>query len=473
MGFQSEFFMDRVFLVASGMLNAKKWNNKFAKKHYYLNYGLLSIATKMKSIGYNPIQVHGNFTEPEDTLSHLFHLGLEKTAYPLFLSITSFFAVPWAKRFSKTLKTQLPEIKLVVGGRWVVKNREQWIANEIPQVDLIVSGLAEGIIKNLFEKETYNCGEHPAILEIPYSNSSESLPIDCLDYSLLDESEKYPPSIEISRGCGMGCAYCEERAFKLTSIKSPELISKQYKHLCDIYKTNTLTPYFEASFFRPRKDWALELINVRKHYSETYQWRCESRADMFYDELTSLLVRGGFKVIDLGLESASPTQLLRMNKTRNPKRYLDKASGFIKFAASLGVWIKVNILLFFGESTNSISETMEWLDKHRDYIKGVSVGPIIAFGQEQEANTFLDAYRDTGASIARTETDICGVSRLNLSKEIDYSRSSELALEISREFMTQKDYFDLKSFSYLPRDYTYNDFCHDLKDYDNDLPFKV
>jgi len=49
--------MNRVFLVASGMLNAKKWDNQFAKKHYYLNYGLLSIATKMKAFGYEPIQV--------------------------------------------------------------------------------------------------------------------------------------------------------------------------------------------------------------------------------------------------------------------------------------------------------------------------------------------------------------------------------------------------------------------------------
>jgi len=465
--------MDRVFLVASGMLTAKKWNNKFAKKHCYLNYGLLSIATKMKSVGYEPIQVHGNFTEPEDTFSQLKYLGVEKTNYPLFLSITSFFALPWAKRFSKILKKHLPGIKLVIGGRWIVNNREEWLANEIPQVDLIVSGLAEGIINKLFDEDTYNCDERPAILKIPYSNSSESIPVDLLDYSLLYECEKYPPSIEISRGCGMGCAYCEERAFKLTKMKSPELISKQYKHLCDVYQSNTLTPYFEASFFRPRKDWALELINVRKQFGETYHWRCESRADMFYDKLTTLLVQGGFKVIDLGLESASSSQLIRMNKTRTPKRYLEKASRFIKLAASLGVWVKVNILLFFGESMTSISETMEWLDKHRNYIKGVSVGPVIAFGLEQEANAFLDTYKDTGASVARTETDIIGIRRLNLSKEIDYFKSNDLALEISREFMSQKDYFDLKSFSYLPRDYTYDDFCRDLKDNDSELPFKV
>ncbi|OQY48517.1 MAG: hypothetical protein B6247_24990 [Candidatus Parabeggiatoa sp. nov. 2] len=215
------------------------------------------------------------------------------------------------------------------------------------------------------------------------------------------------------------------------------------------------------------------MINVRKQFGETYQWRCDSRADIFNDELTDLLVRGGFKVIDLGLESASPSQLLRMNKTRYPKRYLDKASRFIKLAASLGVWVKVNILLFPGESMNSISETMEWLDRHRDHIKGVSVGPVIVFGLEHEAKAFLDAYKNTGVSVARTRSDISGVTRLNLSKEINYLRCNELALEISQEFMSQKDYFDLKSFSYLPRDYTYNDFCRDLEEDDNDLPFKV
>jgi len=212
------------------MLNAKKWDNQFAKKHYYLNYGLLSIATKMKAFGYEPIQVHGNFAKPEETFCQLVQLGIEKTNYPLFLSITSFFAVPWAKRFCEILKKQLPGIKLVVGGRWVVNNREHWIAKEIPQIDLIVSGLAEGIVNKLFARNTYLCAERPAILKIPYLNKSESFLVDWLDYSLLHEPEKFHPSIEISRGCGMGCTFCEEGTFKLTKMKSPALISKQ-RHL--------------------------------------------------------------------------------------------------------------------------------------------------------------------------------------------------------------------------------------------------
>ena len=108
--------MNRVFLVASGMLQTKKWDNDFSKKHYYLNYGLLSIATKMKSYGYEPLQIHGNFSSPNDIFSKLINLGIEKTKHPIFISITSFFAVQWAQEFCKIINSNLPSIKIVVGG---------------------------------------------------------------------------------------------------------------------------------------------------------------------------------------------------------------------------------------------------------------------------------------------------------------------------------------------------------------------
>lgn len=283
---------------------------------------------------------------------------------------------------------------------------------------------------------------------------------------------RFQPSIEIYRGCGRGCSFCEERDFPLTKMKSPIAISQQFQHLCDIYGTHKLSPYFEASFFKPNQTWAKKLVKVRKDNNEVYHWRCESRADIFDKKLTELLVNGGFKVIDLGLESASHTQLLRMNKTKRPDEYLEKASEFIEFASSLGVWIKVNILLFIGETLETISETTEWIDKHKKYIKGVSVGSIIAFGLPDEVQDFINSFNCPEASIAKLKDNTTGVTRLNLSKEIDYFRSNELALEKSREFMTKRNYYDLKSFSYFPRGYSYQQFCEDIPEQADNLPFK-
>lgn len=91
--------MNKLFLVASGMENPKKWNNRISKKHNYLNYGLLSLATRFKSLGHDALVVHGGFSPPDEIFSNLVSLGLNKTTYPVFMSITSFFAFSWAKQF--------------------------------------------------------------------------------------------------------------------------------------------------------------------------------------------------------------------------------------------------------------------------------------------------------------------------------------------------------------------------------------
>jgi len=62
-----------------------------------------------------------------------------------------------------------------------------------------------------------------------------------------------------------------------------------------------------------------------------------------------------------------------MKKTKNPEQYLVRASKLIKECYEHDIAIKVNILLYAGETEKTILETTEWLEKHKKYIKGVSV----------------------------------------------------------------------------------------------------
>ena len=55
-----------------------------------------------------------------------------------------------------------------------------------------------------------------------------------------------------------------------------------------------------------------------------------------------------------------------------------------------------------------------------------------------------------------------GVQYMNLSDEIDYNDSIAISKEISDEFMTEDDYFYLKSFSYFSRNYKIEDYKNDL-----------
>lgn len=99
------------------------------------------------------------------------------------------------------------------------------------------------------------------------------------------------------------------------------------------------------------------------------------------------------KVIDLGLESASIIQLSRMKKKYKPKVYLKKASKFIKECHNNNIKTKINIMLYAGENEKTINETKQWLREHRDYIYGVSVGVVSAFGWDCNKKEFIDELK--------------------------------------------------------------------------------
>jgi hypothetical protein len=150
-----------------------------------------------------------------------------------------------------------------------------------------------------------------------------------------------------------------------------------------------------------------------------------------------------------------------MQKTKDPTRYLNKASLLLREARANGVKVKVNVLMFAGETHKTFNETIEWLEEHRDCISGVSVGPVMVFGWECRTNEYFRELTAFGAS-ASVRSEIAGVQELNLSPEIDASAALEIAQKISQSFMNANQYFALKSFSYLPRSYKYSNFTDDI-----------
>jgi len=183
-------------------------------------------------------------------------------------------------------------------------------------------------------------------------------------------------------------------------------------------------------------------------------------------------VTAGLKVLDIGLESASIQQLTRMNKSNKPEVYLERASRFLKTCKSLGIWAKVNVLLYAGENVQTINETITWLEKHKECIKGVSVNPLIVYGRDENTKSYLKELSKYGAEPVDKNFFSKGYTNMHLSKEISFDVSEEYRILISKLFMTYEDYFDLKSFSYLPQSFTKEKFVEICKSADlSKLPF--
>jgi hypothetical protein len=443
-----------ILFISAGMEHPKKRDHPLARRQLYLNYGALTMATQLGLGGRAAKLVHGGHETPQAVLSNLLDKGLLPSAFAVMLSMPSFYALSWAQKFCYLLRSADPAARIVVGGRWVTGPDPEWLSGLLPDADIIVPGLGEPVIDGLIH---YPSGPASTL-------SFPQLPDFGLDHTLVDDFIAYQPSIETSRGCGMRCAFCEERDIPLSKLRAPSLLATYLADVQAQYGGAPIRPYLQSSFFMPSTQWASRLRENVEARGLNIRWRCETRVDAMTPDTIEHLAAAGLKVIDLGLETASPKQVTAMNKSPNPDRYLRRASDLLAACKANNIWVKANVLLYGGENSRTIAETRAWLDNHASAIKGVSVGPVIVFGPPRSTATFTEALERLGARpVDRSSALTTGITQLHLSAEIDLAEAEQVSLDLSRRYMDANAYFDLKAFSYYPRNYTRSNFDSDLE----------
>lgn len=456
----------RVLCISAGMLKPKKTDNPVARLHMYLNYGLLGLASILGGRGYEPTVVHGRFEEPEAFVLGLRTRGLLASAHSILLSLPSSFALPWARAACAAIRAVAPETRIVVGGRWVVANDPAWIKSQLLQADEFIGGLAENRIEQIAD---------PHIRPVRLLSQQDDGFMPALNYLLLDGWREFQPSVEVSRGCGMHCTFCAEAEVPLSVMKPPGEVADELANYERLVGGDQYHPYFEASIFRPPTVWIEGLTDQLEHRGLQVQWRAESRVDSLSPEQISGLARAGLRILDLGLESGSPDQLVAMKKTTRPDVYLNRASNLLRACHENGIWAKVNVLLYPGETWDTVQQTTEWLELHRPFIKGLSVGPTILYRYGQNSMTLLKEFEHRGAVVVDPRAlDAQGYTHLHLSPKITHDAALAFSTELSKSFMTSRDYYDLKVFSYLPRGFSWEQFQRTIDGTAVEkLPFRV
>lgn len=454
---------DRVVCISAGLLSPKKRDTPLARQNLYLNYGLLGLATVLARAGYAPLVVDGAFETPEAVVERLFAGGLLPSRHPIALSMLSSFALGWARRVIEEIRRRDPRAVIVVGGRWVTADDGRWIRARLPGTSLVVYGTAESRIADLIASRWSTLTGTDLFGGTAPTDRAPSR----IAYDLMPDYRRYQPSIEVSRGCGMGCSFCAEATTPLGPLKTPTEVADELQHCVELYGETNLHPYLEASFFRPNGLWCLELAQVLRARGLALPWRTETRVDALSETHIDSLSRAGLRVVDLGLESASPRQLRAMNKTQHPDTYLARASRFLFACRDAGVAVKINVLLHPGETRETLAETRSWLERHRSAIRGVSVGPTIVFRYGESTQAYVDSLASLGARpVDPSALDRDGYVHLHLSEELSHEAAVRESLLLSRQFMSARDYFELKSFSYMARGTTWEDFVSWCRDAD-------
>jgi hypothetical protein len=445
------------------MLSPKKRDHILARRQIYLNYGALSLATMLQLGGHESVLVHGEHRTPDEVFAELRSARWFPSRYPLMLSIPSFYALPWAQRFCQIAKAADPDCRIVVGGRWVVGPDMVWFRTLLPEADELAPGLSEPYIKDLLTGR-------PVLKRVAVPTPSFTL-----NHMLVDGYLKYQPSIEASRGCGMGCRFCEERDISVEKLGDPSTVARSLALVQEQYGGSEIHPYFQSSMFLPTTRWAVALAEEVRKLSLRVTWRTETRVDVMVPDTLAALADAGLRVIDLGLETASPTQIMAMKKTSMPDRYLRRAEELLEACRRFGVMAKVNVLLYAGETSATLHETKSWLDCNASGIAGVSVGPVIAYGPPKTAGILIEDWARRGARPVERDSAVrTGITKMHLSKEFDAAVAEAASLELSRRYMDSDAYFALKSFSYYPRDYRRVDFDTDvLASNPAALPFRL
>ena len=433
-------------MISAGLNESKKPFMDTDIENLYLNYGLLGLGSNLYSQGFTNVKMFQGDTKStcqmfEEILDN--GIVVEELQYPVFISIPSFFSVPWAIEFIDKLKQINHSIKVILGGRWVLDKNTEWCKNKFKQVDFFCLGCPDESIDKLLDPANWCNFNTPQIYNHTFTN---------FHYKILNNYKIYQPVIELCRGCGQGCAFCLEKKYPTCTQKSATNVIEEAQSIIELYESEHLNFYFEASMFNPSVQWAEEFRNYYTRKNMKFKWRFTTRVDTLNVKSVEILSEVGLVAIDLGLESASITQLIRMDKSKKPVRYLEKADLLLRKMHQVGVFCKLNLLLYLGETYTTIEETRAWLNERKELIKGVSVNPLIVYLNGDSTQGFIDEIeKEPTVKVNKISLNQLGYTYTDLSNEINIEDSWKISNDLSSEFMTDEDCLILKNICYTPR----------------------
>ncbi|MHA1150886.1 MAG: B12-binding domain-containing radical SAM protein [Promethearchaeota archaeon] len=196
----------------------------------------------------------------------------------------------------------------------------------------------------------------------------DDLPI--IDFTIFDKYIKNFKSLNIilSRGCAFNCNFCIEKNLSKLYMNrkrwrsySPKRAIQEVQIMMEYGYANNISLFgYYDPIFGMQKSWLNKFLTLYNASNDAVNI-VETRFDVLNEELIKLLYKNNFFSM-YGLENYSKTLLSIMNKTTDPKTYLEKFERIIDIHKKLEYTCMLNILCNFpGETEETSNENLSKL----------------------------------------------------------------------------------------------------------------
>lgn len=248
-----------------------------------------------------------------------------------FLSTTTY---PAAKSMARLLKSERPDVPIIVGGVFATMNADR-ILNDCPFIDCVGIGEGEELLPDYLDRMedpasvaglVWRDGERivrniarPLISDLdrfPYPDRT-TLPIDYIESLPLDvpavlSLEKFC-TVQTSRGCPYRCIYCDIPALSRGKwrYRSPEHVLGEMQQLNDMgYRSIYLTD----DHFLMKRTRINDICRGIIRRNLQFTWGCEGRVDSVVADQFDVMREANCNFLAFGVEAGTQKILDRLDK---------------------------------------------------------------------------------------------------------------------------------------------------------------
>lgn len=408
-----------------------------------MNVGLITIGSYLKSKGYS-VTVIDLYREKD--LSKLeSELRLDKYRFAGISCVTGYSYLA-SQECCRAVKRLSPDT-VTVGGGAHIGPLGVIALKECAELDIVARYEGELVLEQLLDGTPVR--RIPGLAyrsdETIHSSSEPGPLIDLnllppFDFTLYPDYQDYMPFVEESRGCYSKCSYCVNCFLNQGKIR----IKKATKFLQDldaavaIYGRERSFIFESLTFGANVKNTIALLTGVKERQ---VNWSVEFRVDSPWQKYLRLMHEAGCRMIDVGLESASPRILELMYKTQKPKSYIASASDLIRQATRYpDLFVSYNILFFLGENPASIKETTSFIFSHQHPRVMISAFPVFLFPGVPLWHEVKRFEKDYGSQVLSGGFwSKCHIYPADLSHSISFMEALVFSKILQRMFYSQPD----------------------------------